>query len=217
MTRERLVVQRPGNFRCAPVRGVTDGGQPPVSVVFAAGRRGVSASLDVLAAVGRCRGGVIFLFIPGKAGALRAGRTTAPHTAAAEQEALPPESRVSCAPALRAARKASLPGWSCVPGCLLPSEHFQFETLCASKPAACRFVEKTLFFSLGSGLAALCRVSPFTFFKGETLWPDHTGRAGTAAPVHCFGGVADACGDPLTRASFFLCPAAQRRGMDICP
>ncbi len=216
MTRERLVVQRPGNFRCAPVRGVTDGGQPPVSVVFAAGRRGVSDSLDVLAAVGRCRGGVIFLFIPGKTGALRAGRTTAPHTAAAEQEALP-ESRVSCVCAPGGAERPCPAGAVC-PACLLPSEHFQFETLCALKPAACRFVEKTLFFRfvLVWRRCAASRLLPFSKVKrsGRTT---PAGRAGTAAPVHCFGGVAERMRRSADARVIFSLSRGQRRGMDIYP
>ena len=128
MTRERLVVQRPGNFRCAPVRGVTDGGQPPVSVVFAAGRRGVSDSLDVLAAVGRCRGGVIFLFIPGKAGAcLRGGRQPCTR----RQRSCGPSPGIARVVRLRPGRRGRrpCPAGAVCPACLLPSEHFQFETL----------------------------------------------------------------------------------------
>ncbi len=47
-------------------------------------------------------------------------------------------------------------------------EHFQFETLRIANPAACRFAEKTRFFRLASGWAALCRrlaFSPFSKVK----------------------------------------------------
>lgn len=122
MTRERSGVQRPGNFRCAPVRGVTDGGQPPVSGIFAAGRRArVSDSLDVLAAVGRCRGGVIFLFIAGKAGPLGAG--------------------LSGGQACQAVNPFG-------EGAVLPLEHFTFGAPCVSNHTGCRFAEKAQFFLL---------------------------------------------------------------------
>ena len=53
---------------------------------------------------------------------------------------------------------------------VLTLKQFQFETLRASNHTACRFAEKTRFFRLASGRAALCRrlaFSPFSKVKGS--------------------------------------------------